>query len=135
MKNAPQADINREGSVLRSSQNNDNSSTSYLSDQRALAQAVSRRSNGNIHAVDIAHVGAIWKSLRDRQTCIQAALKSYNGAPYLDLRIFEMDDRGRMCATRKGITVSPQKMMQLAMLVGDAARKAHALGLVTGTSS
>jgi Transcriptional Coactivator p15 (PC4) len=85
-------------------------------------------------AVDIAHIGAIWKSPRDKRTCIQAGLKSYNGAPYCDLRVFEMDHLGRMRATAKGITISTQRLPQLAKLLGDAARKAHALGL-TGASS
>jgi hypothetical protein len=77
-------------------------------------------------------VGAIWLSPRDRTRCIQGGIKSFNGsAPYFDLRIFEMDAQGRMRATSKGITVSAQKLPALAKLVGDAARKAHALGLVS----
>jgi Transcriptional Coactivator p15 (PC4) len=122
MKNRPQ-------SALRaaSSSDKDQASNNVLSDLGAVPQA-------NYSAVDIAHVGAIWKSPRDKRTCIQAGLKSYNGSPYCDLRIFEMDAQGRMRPTSKGLTVSPQKLMHLAKLVGDAARKAHALGL-TGASS
>jgi hypothetical protein len=39
-----------------------------------------------------------------------------------------------MLPTTRGITCSPQRLMQLAKLVGDAARKAHALGLTAGSS-
>jgi hypothetical protein len=84
--------------------------------------------------IEIAHVGAIWKSPRDKRQCIQAQLRAFNGSPFCDLRIFELDHQGRMRATSKGLTISPQRLMQLAKLVGDAARKATALGLIEVSS-
>ncbi|MCP3444191.1 PC4/YdbC family ssDNA-binding protein [Bradyrhizobium sp. CCGUVB14] len=84
---------------------------------------------------EIAHIGAIWRSPRDKSTCIQGALKTYNSNPYFDLRLFELDHAGRMRPTSKGITVSPQRLMQLAKLVGDAARTAARLGLIPGSSA
>lgn len=85
--------------------------------------------------IDIAHVGAVWKSPRDKRACIQAGFKSYNSVPHLDLRLYEADGQGRMRPTTKGITVSPQRLMQLAKLVGDAARMAARLGLILGSSA
>ncbi|MGY4370895.1 hypothetical protein ACVW1A_006960 [Bradyrhizobium sp. LB1.3] len=104
-----------------------NNSTVNVIDRDTSAQANS--------PVEIAHIGAIWKSTRDKRTCIQAGLKQFNGSPYCDLRVFELDAQGRMRATAKGITISPQRLMQLAKLVGDAARKAVELGLITAGSS
>jgi hypothetical protein len=82
------------------------------------------------------HIGAIWKSARDKRACIQATIKTFNGSPpFLDLRIHELDSFGRMVPTSKGITCSMQRLPALAKLVGDCLRKAAALGLLTGASS
>ncbi len=82
------------------------------------------------------HVGAIWKSARDKRACIQGTIKSFNDSPpYLDLRIFELDAQGRMQATHRGITVSMARLPALAQLVGDAVRKASAAGLIMARSA
>ena len=124
MRKAPTPEQTARGSSTSSASGSE--ATYSLADQRQRAQA----SQPDI--VDIAHVGAIWRSPRDRTRCVQADIKSFNGsAPYLDLRLFETDAAGRMRATPKGITCSAQKLPALAKLVGDAARKAHQLGLVS----
>lgn len=109
--------------------NNHNNSTSIVVDRETSAQA------SNSQRIQIAHIGAIWKSPRDKSTCIQGALKTYKSHPYFDLRLFELDQSGRMQATDKGITISPQRLMQLSKLVGDAARMAARLGLIPGSSA
>lgn len=73
------------------------------------------------------HIGAIWKSRRDRTRCIEATLRSYNGNAYCDIRMMELRD-GRMVSTGKGITVSAKQLGKFAKLVGDAYRKAVVLG-------
>jgi hypothetical protein len=82
------------------------------------------------------HIGAIWKSPRDKRQCIEAKIKSYQGSPaFLDLRILEMDAAGRMQPTHRGITCSMARLPALAKLVGDAVRKAGAAGLLTAVST
>jgi hypothetical protein len=130
MKRSPTRFAAAKGSASVSIDENDK--TLSLSDPRNPAQA--NRPDVHVDPVDIAHIGAIWKSPRDKRTCIQAGIKSYNGSAYLDLRVFQLDAQGRMRPTAKGITISPQRLMALAKLVGDAARTAHALGLTAVSS-
>lgn len=90
------------------------------------------RSPAQDQSATVAHIGAIWKSPRDKRQCIEANFKTFNGSPpYLDLRILELDASGRMRPTAKGITISPQRLAQLAKLLGDAARMAQKLGMVS----
>jgi hypothetical protein len=76
-----------------------------------------------IHSDGI-HVGAVWKSARDKTQCIQGTIKSYCGNPYLDLRVYALNASGRMVPTPKGITVSLAQLGKLTKLVGDAYRMA-----------
>jgi Transcriptional Coactivator p15 (PC4) len=54
-------------------------------------------------------------------------LRSFNGSTYCDIRILELRD-GKMLPNGKGITVSAKQLGKFAKLVGDAYRKAAALG-------
>jgi hypothetical protein len=81
------------------------------------------------------HVAALWKSPRNRREAIQVSLRSYEGHPYVDARIFAMDASGRMRPTQRGIAVGVKTLPLFAKPVGDALRKATQLGLITAGSS
>ena len=131
MKNRPEGDSRAASSFSDSKQPAKN----VLSDQPTLLQVPpSPQSIADELAGDGIHVGSIWKSPRDKTTCIQAKLRSFNECPYLDVRVFQLDERGRMKPTSKGVTVSVAKIGGLSKLVGDAYRKALAIGLVGGSS-
>ncbi len=80
------------------------------------------------------HVGAIWKSPRDRTQAIQVTLREYHGNPYADCRLFVMNGSGHMVPTQKGLTVSVRQLGKLTKLIGDAYRKASSLGLTAVSS-
>ncbi len=127
----PGADQTARDEELRATRTTSNSATACTS---PIASDL-RPAQEQKQLTDVAHVGAVWKSPRDKRQCIQAGFKSFNGSPpYLDLRVFELDAQGRMRATTRGITISPPRLNQLAKLIGDAARKAQKLGLTAGSS-
>lgn len=76
---------------------------------------------------DGVHVGAIWKSARDRSQCIQASIRRYEGHPYLDLRVHVLDGAGRMVPSARGITCSLAQLGKLTQLVGNAYRMASTM--------
>jgi len=79
-----------------------------------------------------AHVGAIWKSPRDRTRCIQATIRSHNGAVFADFQMLTLDPgTGRVMPGNQRLTVSAKQLGKFAKLVGDAYCKALALGETT----
>lgn len=84
--------------------------------------------------IDIKHVASLWKSPRNRQQAIQVGLKSFAGHDYCDIRIYEAIGSGFMRPSSKGLTVSLQKLPQLAKALGDAHRQAVQLGLTRASS-
>jgi len=130
VKNAPSPTATARG--VSTSSGNNNNRTTVVSDGSAPSQA----STQQLIADEEIHIGAIWKSPRDKRACIEGKIKSFNDSPpYFDLRILEMDAQGRMRPTHKGVTVSMACLPALAKLVGDAMRKASAAGLLTAVST
>src|SRR5262245_19434469 len=70
------------------------------------------------------HVASFWKSPRNRREAIQVSLKSYEGHPYLDARVYAMDVFGRMQPTHKGIAVGCKMLPQFSKAIGDGLRRA-----------
>jgi hypothetical protein len=114
-----------------SASENSNAKTRNLSDVTASPQVSSTNSleNGGIG------VASFWKSPRNRSEAIQVSLKSYQGHPYLDARVFATDERGRMVPTSRGIAVGVKTLGQFSKAIGDGYRKAIQLGLITGMST
>jgi hypothetical protein len=78
------------------------------------------------------HVGAIWKSPRDKTRCIQATIRSYKGAVFADFQMLTLDPgTGRMMPGNQRLTVSAKQLGKFSALVGSAYRKAVALGETT----
>jgi hypothetical protein len=44
-------------------------------------------------------------------------LKEHQGYQYLDIRIFALNDNGKWCFTRKGLTLLPSKAHELASIL------------------
>jgi len=84
--------------------------------------------SSNSNATDI-HIGTIWKSARDKSNAIEAHLREFNGHSYADFRVMQMDSRGRMHPTGKGVTVSLARLGEFAALAGKAYRVAAQRGL------
>jgi hypothetical protein len=106
-------------------------SAASISPTSAPAQAA----HATTTSCDIAHIAAFWKSPRNRREAIQVSLKSYDGHPYLDARVYATDARGRMVPTQRGIAVGVKTLGQFSKAVGDGYRKALQLGLITAGSS
>jgi hypothetical protein len=104
-----------------------------LSETTAPAQSASTSSN-SLNGDGIL-VASFWKSPRNRREAIQVSLKSYEGHPYLDARVYTTDARGRMVPTSRGIGVGVKVLPEFAKAIGDGLRKAVQLGLVTARSS
>ena len=106
----------------------------YLSDRAVSPQANSSSEVADALAGDGIHIAALWKSRRDRRQAIQVSLRSYEGHPYVDARVYATNPFGRMVPTTKGITVGVAKLPQFAKAIGDALRMAHKLGLTAVSS-
>src|SRR5262249_10174412 len=96
MKNRPRSD-SRAASGLEQARSDD-----VLCDRDGAPQANSTIAE---QLGDGIHIGSMWKSARNRREAIQVALKEYEGRPYLDARVFCMNDAGRMVPTKRGIAV------------------------------
>jgi hypothetical protein len=110
---------------------NGNSKVCILPDATMPAQAGS----SDPLAGDGIGIASFWKSPRSRTEAIQVSLKSYQGHPYLDARVYATDAGGRMVPTSRGIAVGVKTLPQFAKAIGDGLRKAHQLGLLTERSS
>lgn len=44
-------------------------------------------------------------------------VRDYRGREFIDLRVYYMDDRGEWCPTKKGITITPDKVSSLVELI------------------
>ncbi|MGM4870679.1 hypothetical protein AB7645_05560 [Bradyrhizobium sp. 956_D2_N1_5] len=108
---------------------NHNNSTAIVVDRETSAQA------SKPQPTEIAHVGAIWKSARDRTRCLQFDIKELNGHAYLDCRTYKLDGNGRMQPTDQRLTIGTKQLAKLADMIGKSYRKAHQLGLTAGSSS
>jgi hypothetical protein len=80
-------------------------------------------------------VASFWKSPRNRTEAIQISLRQYEGHPYPDARVYAMNATGHMVPTPRGIAVAIKTLPQFVKGIGDAYRKAVALGLITTVSS
>ena len=90
-----------------------------------------RRSRSMDDATAI-YVGTVWKSPRDKSRCIEATLRSYNGAVFADFQMLQLDtSTGRMVPGNQRLTVSVKQLAKFSALVGSAYRKAVALGETT----
>lgn len=80
-------------------------------------------------------VASFWKSPRNRREAIQVSLRSYEGHPYADFRVYAVNGAGRMVPTPRGIAVGLKTLPRFCEAAGDALRKATQLGLTAGSSS
>lgn len=44
-------------------------------------------------------------------------VRDYRGREFIDLRVYYLDDRGEWCPTKKGITITPDKVSSLVELI------------------
>lgn len=80
-------------------------------------------------------ITSFWKSPRNRREAVQVSLRSYEGHPFLDARVYTADASGRMVPTQRGLAIGIKTLPLLAKAIGDGLRRAHALGLTAGSSS
>lgn len=127
MKNAAPGE-GRRGIAITAS-----SSISLIEDIRQPQSRAQALRTDNASASDI-HVGAIWKSPRDKSRAIDARLRHFNGHDFAEFRLLQMDSAGRMVPTGKGVSVSVKQLGRFSQLVGSAYRKAEAMGLTPRSS-
>ncbi|WP_175361105.1 transcriptional coactivator p15/PC4 family protein [Bradyrhizobium sp. STM 3843] len=73
----------------------------------------------------------IAKMWRDRRgNALVFSLKSYEGRPFFDARLFFTDSDGRLKPTAKGITAAPRQLPEIAKAIAKAMEKAAELGLI-----
>ncbi|MET4384355.1 hypothetical protein ABIB73_000090 [Bradyrhizobium sp. F1.4.3] len=84
--------------------------------------------------IEIAHIGRVWKSARDKTRCLQFDIKEFRGNAYLDCRAFVLDADGRMQPTDQRLTIGTKQLAKLADMIGRSYRKAYELGLTAGSS-
>jgi hypothetical protein len=73
-------------------------------------------------------ISKFWRN-RHRQESVCLTLREYQGAPLVDLRIFETGRDGIDRPTSKGIALSIKRLPALADAFAAANREAHRLGL------
>jgi hypothetical protein len=122
-RSAPRAEFSVSGSS--------NSKTRNVPDTTTPAQAGS----SDPLAGDGIGIASFWKSPRNRTEAIQVSLKSYQGHPYLDARVYTTNAAGRMIPTSRGIAVGVKTLAQFTQAIGAGYRKAAALGLLLEKSS
>lgn len=108
--------------------NNRNNSTSIVVDRDTSAQA------SNSQPIEIAHVGRVWKSARDKKRCLQFDIKELNGHAYLDCRAYKLDADGCMRPTDQRLTIGTRQLAKLADMIGKSYRRAYELGLTAASS-
>jgi hypothetical protein len=104
-----------------------NNSPAIVVDRETSAQA-------NNSPIEIAHVGRVWKSPRDKTRCLQFDLKELNGHAYLDCRTYKLDGNGRMQPTDQRLTIGTKQLAKFADMVGKSYRMAYELRLTAGST-
>jgi|1186.fasta_scaffold431083_2 hypothetical protein len=115
-----------------------NRAAAFNSDSSATANLLSEppaqsNSSGQLDGDGIL-IARFWKSARNRREAITLTLKSYEGHPYLDCRLFAATDEGRSLPTTKGVTVGIKQLPEFLRAVDKAYTRARDLGLIEGSS-
>jgi hypothetical protein len=76
-------------------------------------------------------IGKIWRN-RYRTEFICVAIKQYEGAAYLDVRVWRQDVDGRSRPTDKAITIGVRKIEELGETIAKAIVTAKKHGLIRG---
>jgi|GEM_PF-249464 len=58
-------------------------------------------------------------------------VRDYRGRVFIDLRVYYMDDRGEWCPTKKGVTITPDKIASLVDLMQIAESSCNGSGGMT----
>lgn len=79
----------------------------------------------------------IWEGWRGRskRRTVRVSLGQYEGTDYIDVRGFVVDERGRMVATPKGVTIPLKIAREFARGFEKAIARAAALGLLDDPKS
>jgi hypothetical protein len=65
-------------------------------------------------------IGEIERNATER---VRISTESYKGRDYLDVRIYYQDNNGEWKPTKKGVTISPEKIDELSELVKKASEE------------
>jgi hypothetical protein len=77
-------------------------------------------------------VAKIWKSPRNKRHTIHFVYREYEGHPYLDIRVFTLNEKGEAVPTKAGVTVTPVRLEEFSAAVVKAVAKGRELGLIRG---
>jgi hypothetical protein len=76
-------------------------------------------------------IASFRKSPRNRSKAVRVSLKSYEGNPYLDARVYAANATGQMRPTQRGISIGVRTLGRFAQATVDGYRRAAQLGLVS----
>jgi hypothetical protein len=77
----------------------------------------------------------VHKMWRDRRgNALVFSLKSYQGRAFFDLRTYFTDSAGILRPSAKGITASPNKLLEISKALTKAISMARELGLIDGAA-
>jgi hypothetical protein len=79
-------------------------------------------------------VARFWKSPRNRNEVVHVSLKSYEGNPFLDARVYAANATGQMRPTQRGISIGVRTLGRFIQAIGDGYRRAAELGLIPVSS-
>jgi hypothetical protein len=85
--------------------------------------------NGNTPALaEPVEIAKFWKNRNGE--LIRIALENYEGKNLLDVRVYFTAGDGRVCASKKGVSLSVLRLPELAAAINKALATAFDLGLI-----